>query len=162
MWSEVLPTDSTLLLKFCHAQNNLSCAYLRKDLTTTLLKDQLRKKEDCHAYYYEDDKFKIIIQYKQNQTYDKIQIIKYTINWDFTDKSIDIFDAIRILFKHNRQYLIERNEKEVYLHTTPSSFPEAQMLWYVKEKIIEIGLEEGINCSVVKKGTEDWWYLVVV
>jgi len=27
-----------------------------------------------------------------------------------------------------------------------------------KDKIIEIGLEEGLTNSVVKKGNQDWWY----
>lgn len=162
MWIEVLPNDIKLLKKFCDVQNNLSCGVSGKPLEPNRLKNQLEVKIDCHAYYYDGKDFKCIIQYKWNRYYKKVQIIKFSITWDFNNKKINIFDAIRILQKHEYQYLKKRNQKELYLYTTPDFFPEAQMLWYIKDKIIEIGLEEGIKNRVERKGNEDHWFAELI
>lgn len=161
MWIEVLPNDDELLQKFCDVQNNISCGVSIRTLTIYNLKQAIETKSDCHAYYYDGKDFKCIIQYKWNNYNQQVQILKYSILWDYTNETINPFDATRIIFKHIYNYIQTRGKK-VYFHTEPELFPEAQMLWYKTTELKAICYEEGLKATINKDDRFTWWFFEVI
>lgn len=160
MWEEVLPSNNDDLQKFCDVQNNLSCGVFLESFTQNNLKNAIINKTDCHAYYYDGNDFKCIIQYKWNNYREQVQILKYSILWDYTNEEINPFDAVRIIFKHMYNYIQTRGKK-LYFHTQPELFPAAQMLWYQTDILTAIAKEERMIVKITIDKEFTWWYFEV-
>lgn len=103
MWRELKVTDIDLaeigkLRNIYGCSENYSCRNIIHNI---------KNKNDCHYFYYEDSDYKILIGFKLDNKYNKITYISYSIG-NFGD--LEYYKkAFRIIAKKTREYLNEKN-----------------------------------------------------
>ena len=164
MWKEItIIEEDTKLEKIADLTNSqFSCWSDPKSVVNDskdMLKRQLSsKRHPFRCFYYKDNDFELVTDFRYAKSVDMWEEIRYTVTWDVSDVSIDLDIALIKMGEIIKQFLTETGKKIFMKPMAYDDVPALMKYWYTPH-LIDVYATVGVKATVINNGK--YWELEV-